>query len=187
LLGDDLCGACKANYYEFQAARSWAIYSGSLRKAILSLKKRQNVALGSAFATRLGRLLSSQHWQPNLVISIPLAKDRQLERGYNQAALLAMPLAEATEMNYQVGGLARVRETSPQFALTARDRWQNLQSAFLAEASLVANKSVLLVDDIMTTGATMNAAAKALREAGAVKVYGLTLARALFERQPEFG
>jgi ComF family protein len=151
------------------------------------LKKRRNEALGAILADKLSAIYSSQRWQVDLVISVPLARDRQLERGYNQATLLAQPLARMTGLNYRADALARVRKTNPQFALTARERWRNLQSAFAAEPTGVAQLSVLVVDDIMTTGATMNAAAKALREAGASKVYGLTLARALFERDPEFG
>ena len=177
----DRCPACTMNEYAFSAARSWAAYSGELRRAILGLKHRRNEALGEEFAKRLLGILGSQDWGIDIVIPIPLEKERLLQRGFNQADLLARPLAEATSLVYSPGALRRTRSTLPQFELGASERWENLRSSFEAESSAVNGKKVLLVDDIMTTGATLDAAAIALRESGAMDVYGLTLARSLFE------
>ncbi|MEX2161915.1 MAG: ComF family protein [Anaerolineales bacterium] len=178
------CGACSANQYQFVSARSWAAYRGELRHAILSMKHRRNAALGVAFAKHLMEAFCGQAWQIDLVIPIPLGARRHRERGFNQAELLARPFAEAAGLQLAAGVLVRLHETLPQFELSASERWKNLHGSFLADPAPLKGKSVLLVDDIMTTGATLDSAAQALNKAGARSVYALTLARALFEGEP---
>jgi len=134
--------------------------------------------LGEALASELIDLLESLNWKVEMVIPVPLGKHRHNERGYNQAATLALPLAYAKGLAYKPSALERRQETASQVNLTKEQRAKNVQGAFWADATLVAGKNILVVDDVTTTGATMDACAQALINAGAICVYGITLARA---------
>jgi ComF family protein len=123
--------------------------------------------------------LKNLAWQIDVIIPVPLGVARQKERGYNQAALIARPVALGTGRSYRPKALSRVRETKTQVGLSIEERRKNVGGAFKAERQRVVDKNVLLIDDVLTTGSTMEACAAALIEAGAGKVYGLTLARAL--------
>jgi ComF family protein len=181
MLDDRSCVACRAHDYAFDAARAWAVYRTELRRAILSLKRRQNKALGRQLALHLCRQYHLQGWKADLVIAIPLATSRQRQRGYNQVDLLGRPTAAMLGLRYVEGALVRSHETEPQFRLNVAQRWENLHGAFQADPAPLRGVAVLLVDDIMTTGATLDAAAEALKSAGARQVFALTLTRALFE------
>ena len=101
------------------------------------------------------------------------------ERGYNQVALLAKPLAGILNWAYEPKALTRVRETRSQVGLSPQERMENISGAFSADPDLVTGKIILLVDDIVTTGATLSACSEALFKAGSLNLYALTLARAL--------
>jgi ComF family protein len=118
-------------------------------------------------------------WPIDLVVPIPLGKKRRRERGYNQVALVAMPLAASLEWPYVPQALKRTRDTRSQVGLSYEERRENITNAFVADARLVRDRAVLLMDDVATTGATLSAAASALNAAGARKIFALTLARAL--------
>ncbi|PWH11804.1 MAG: hypothetical protein DDG60_16240 [Anaerolineae bacterium] len=105
------------------------------------------------------------------------------ERGYNQADLIAHALARIMRWKYQPQALERVRHTRSQVGLNAAQRRANVQAAFQAHSAMVKNKMILLFDDVVTTGATLQSAAEALRAVGAKRVYALTVARAL----PKYG
>lgn len=176
------CIACEAHAYAFDTARAWAVYRGEIRKAILSLKHRQNRILGRRLASYLVELYRSYGWKADLLIPIPLAVGRQRQRGYNQVDLFAQPVAEALGLPCFERALVRRHETEPQFELNAAQRWENLHGTFHADPIPLRGMRILLVDDIMTTGATLDAAAEALKAAGAGQVFAMTLTRALFER-----
>jgi ComF family protein len=149
-----------------------------LRRAILKLKHKQNRPLGAALSRPLVDLVRSLPWQSDGLVSVPLSAGRLAERGYNPVDLLAQPLAVSLGLPLLRTPLQRTRETQPQMALSVRQRWQNVEAAFRAEGSL-SGRQLILVDDIMTTGATLHAAAVALLAAGARRVYALSLARTL--------
>ena len=118
-------------------------------------------------------------WGPNVdwITAVPLGRRRQHERGYNQSALIAEKVAGKLKISYSNELLFRVRETHTQVGLNADERRQNMVDAFTAEPSFCRGKSVLLIDDIATTGATLNACAKALRAAGTEEIFCFTVAR----------
>jgi competence protein ComFC len=137
------------------------------------------VALGDAFARYLAEYVKNLGWQVDLVVPVPLGRQRMKERGYNQAGLLAMPVSCLLNWQYTQRAVLRVRETRSQVGLSWIERKENISGAFRADPSRVFGKVVLLMDDITTTGETITACSDALRKAGAKTVYALTLARAL--------
>lgn len=142
---------------------------GALQRLQHALKYGNRPSLG----VRLGRLVGAA-WaeaalpRPGLLVPVPLHRPRRLERGYNQAERLACGIAEALGVPLREGLLARTRRTRSQTALARAERWQNVEGAFtLAEPENLAGRRVLLVDDVLTTGATVIAAALPLAKAGA--------------------
>jgi ComF family protein len=155
-----------------------AIHDGALRQAIHHLKYRHRREL----ADTLGELLAA-YWQEaslpaDLVIPVPLHAGRLEERGYNQAALLARGLVARVPLALNETGLTRTRETAPQVELKASERTSNVRDAFAWVGDELDGVSVLLIDDVCTTGSTLGACALSLRQAGVGSVWALTLARA---------
>ncbi|MDO8752721.1 MAG: phosphoribosyltransferase family protein [Anaerolineales bacterium] len=118
------------------------------------------------------------NWQIDLIVPIPLGRQRFKERGYNQVGLIAKPLALALNMRYAPNELFRRKETRSQVGLTKMERKANVQNAFQGGAGVI-GKSILVMDDVSTTGSTLSSAAEALYSCGARNVYALTVARAL--------
>lgn len=173
-----ICSNCAENHPAFLAIRSWAVYQGTLREAIHRLKYKHDIALAEALAVHLIEVYNRMQWTVDLITAVPLGSRRLLERGYNQAGMLARPLALFEQKPYAPDAMRRVRETDSQVRLGRSERRANVRDAFEANTSLVSGKVVLVIDDVTTTGATIESCAQALRGAGAAGVYGLTLARA---------
>lgn len=167
--GRGLCVECGAAPI---FGRVWAmgLHRGALREAIHHVKFNGREALGAP----LGRLLADQiPTGHELVVPLPLHPSRLRERGYNQAALIARGLAEGMGLPVAEGALVRLRRTGHQAKLDREDRLRNLRGAFgthRAKDPPWAGRAVLLVDDVLTTGATASAAAEVLRETGAIQV-----------------
>ncbi|HYE14020.1 MAG TPA: phosphoribosyltransferase family protein [Pyrinomonadaceae bacterium] len=171
------CRRCEAE--EFTAARSCGIYEGALRAAVLYLKREPFPS------ARLVRMLAAAQSRPPLdratvVMPVPLHPERERERGFNQAAVLARALARARGLRLDEWSLARVSHTERHRAgMDARARRETVEGAFkVVRPRLVRDESPLIVDDVLTTGATISACAAALKGAGACEVFVLTLARA---------
>jgi ComF family protein len=160
--------------------RACAFHSGPLRQAIHDLKYRDLTAL----AAPLGQMMASAwaaldgNWIPQAVVPVPLHPRRQRQRGYNQSALLARELAATLQLPVLDDILQRVKSTVPQVDLDVEQRRTNVQGAFRCQPGSLAGLSVLLVDDVCTTGATLSSACQALKAAGASSVLAYTLARA---------
>lgn len=183
--GREVCPTCAAHPPAFHAARSWAVMTGSVRKAVHAIKYRRDLGLAHVLAAQLIALVEREAWEIEVVLPIPLGEKRHKERGYNQAALLAFPLALGLGAAYAPHTLKRVRETRSQVGLSAEERRRNVAGAFaVVDGERIAGKTVLLVDDVMTTGATLSAAASALLAAGARDVYAVTVARAVLRHSP---
>jgi ComF family protein len=177
-----LCPACRDKTYAFERARSFAVYEGALVRAILLLKYEQIEPLGAWFAERLAGLVKEQGsaLAADVVVPVPLHRQRERERGYNQAALLSQPLAKRLRLPHKAVLLMRTRARPEKQVLTLEERWESVRGAFATRpGSQVDNLRVLLLDDVLTTGATLDACARALLEAGAKSVVGLTVARAV--------
>ncbi|KUG28986.1 competence protein f [hydrocarbon metagenome] len=184
----ELCAACLILPRPFAALAFHAPYGDLLRDMILAFKFGERPQYGavlrglllSAFeraAARAGQKGGDAPAVPDMVVPVPLYPRRLAWRGFNQSLELARPLARKYGWPIEPGALARIRDTRPQSTLSGRMRRENIQGAFAADATLVRGRTVLLTDDVMTTGATVEAAAKALRAAGASRVDVLVLAR----------
>jgi competence protein ComFC len=178
---NQICPACRDKTYAFERARSWALYDGALVHAILLLKFERIDPLAKLFVDRLAQLVRQDDaMAADMVVPVPLHHDRQGERGYNQADLVARPLAKKLGLSHHAALLARTRPRPDKHLLSLEERWTSVRGAFATRSgSQVDNQRVLLVDDVFTTGATLDACARALREAGAKSVLGLTVARAI--------
>jgi ComF family protein len=152
-----------------------AEYAGPLREAIHRFKYQGQTAGAPALAALLEPRLRLVLTPGALLAPVALHARRERERGYNQAALLAGELARALGAELDAHALRRIRATRPQYTLTARERAGNLQGAFQAGPAC-AGRTIVLIDDICTTGATLRAAAGAARDAGAAQVYAAVLA-----------
>lgn len=177
LLADGSCPLCSVlREIAFDAVRSAFVYDGTIRDAIHKFKFKQKLGLSYTFANAIFSVYLNQNWQVDWVLPVPISKERLNERGYNQSAWVAKTFSLKSDLPYTVNGIWKRRNTAHQAALTESERRKNLGGAFKAEPVIVKGKSVLLIDDVLTTGTTINECARALRNAGAERVYGLTVA-----------
>jgi len=175
---DGICARCRTAPLQIECIRSVVYFEGVLREAMHWLKYRGRTAL----AEPLGGLLAAYWMQhpmtADVVVPVPLHATRLRERGYNQAALLAREMARRVGLVVDELTLVRQRATAPQVELDAKQRKENVRDAFRCSDDALTSKQVLLIDDVCTTGATLEACAVALLEGGARGVQALTLARA---------
>ncbi|MCL1889952.1 MAG: ComF family protein [Desulfovibrionaceae bacterium] len=174
----ELCPHCRISPKPWGRAYFLAAYSGTLRDLVRRIKFNGQLslaeALGMLLAVRSG--LAEKRADYDRIAPIPLHQRRQGKRGFNQALEISRPLAAATGIPLSFTGLLRVEDTRPQSGLTRKKRAENLCQAFAADDSWH-NLRILLVDDVLTTGATLHAAASALLRAGALSVDVAALAR----------
>lgn len=171
------CPECRAHPRLITNIRSACWHEGAVREAIHALKYKRRRDVAPALARLLAAQLASENAPFELITSVPLHPARELERGYNQAELLAEQTARVMRSTY-VRTLKRTRATADQIGLSAVERRANVHAAFVSTGNAVAGKNVVLIDDVCTTGATLDACAAALFANHARAVYGLTVARA---------
>lgn len=174
------CLGCQGRTFAFARARSYAAYDGRLIRAIVMLKFERIEPLAVWFAECLTKVVEREHLTADIVVPVALHRQRESERGYNQADLIARPLARKLGLPYRAVLLTRTKPRPDKHILSLSERWESVRGAFATRpGSQVDNLRVLLVDDVLTTGATLDACAKALLQAGAKSVVGLTVARAV--------
>lgn len=171
------CGACLSSPPAYSACQAPLRYAAPLDRLLPRFKFHAGLAEG-----RLLGALVRQRVRPepgiDVLVPLPLYAARLGRRGYNQALELARPLARAWHLPLRPAALRRVRDTAPQSELDAAARRRNVRGAFAADADAVRGRRVLLLDDVITTGATVGEAASALLAAGAIEVRVLAAARA---------
>lgn len=173
-----ICRSCKEVQPRFSVLRSWSVFDDPVQEALHRLKYRRDIALGEALASQMVDFVRGLEWPVDLIVPIPLGRKRLKERGYNQVGLIARPLAMALNLEYAPRVLARRRETRSQVGLGKEERRENVMNAFVA-VERVKGKTILVMDDVATTGSTLSAGAEAFLSSGAKDVYALTVARAL--------
>ncbi|HAV77516.1 MAG TPA: hypothetical protein DCX53_09220 [Anaerolineae bacterium] len=159
--------------------RSWAVFDSPVQNALHTLKYRRNVGIGEAIARQMADFVQSLDWDVDMLVPVPLGKSRLKERGYNQVGLVARPLAYEVGLQYSPQALWKTRDTRSQVGLSISQRKENVINAYQASPAVVNRKSILLMDDVATTGSTIQSCATALISAGARDVYSITIARAL--------
>jgi ComF family protein len=179
---DTVCGGCIARPPAFAAARAALLYDDASRRLILGFKRADRTHAAPAFARWMARAGANLLAEADIVAPVPLHWSRLLARRYNQAALLANALAKLAGKQALPDLLRRRRRTPTQGGLGRSARFRNVAGAFEIvgrHRAKIADKHILLIDDVLTTGATVEACAKALLRAGASNVSVLTLARVL--------
>lgn len=176
------CGACMTHRNYFTMARALGTYEGSLQEAIHHWKYEGKTNLTPFFAEWMAEGVE-RYWEPDffdLLIPVPLYPQRLRERGFNQALLLVKELSWRTGIPYRKTILQKKKPTVPQVNLSGVEREKGLRGAFhVIEKEELVGKSILLVDDVYTTGATVNECSKVLSRGGAKRVDVLTLAHAV--------
>ena len=183
----ELCPACAQSGRRFDGVRAPYRYEGSIRQAILALKYGRIKAAAPQLGELLADYLEENPLPGDLMAPVPMHPSRRRERGYNQAELLARRVAGRCDILYQNDLLARARRVDPQAGMaSASSRATNVaDSVIVSPHNEVSGAAIILVDDVATTGSTLNACAAALKEAGAASVWCLTLAVAGSNRTGE--
>lgn len=175
-----LCPTCERTPSALDHIAATAVFASPLREAIHALKYDNNRSLARPLGERMAAFWQAGHMEADLIVPVPLHRSRQAERGYNQAALLAHVLGQATGIPVAERTVMRKKATRQQALLNAVERRANVKDAFTCRADMT-GKRIVLLDDVCTTGSTLEACASALRAAGAASVWAFTLARARWE------
>jgi ComF family protein len=177
--GDHFCSRCIGWSPFFDMARSVSVYEGMLRKAIHFFKYNNKSMLAAPLGKLLSvygvRRLSIKEYE--LIMPVPLHPRRLRQRGFNQSLVLARKAARAWGKKVSAESLKRLRWTTPQTDLSEKQRRKNVKGAFSCREEAVRGKKILLIDDVYTSGSTVNECARVLKSQGALKVAVLTLAR----------
>ena len=170
---------CIDSFQNLKWIRSYSHYQPPLSLALQKLKYHRDIGIAEVLAQYLVELYNKNKVDIDMVIPVPLSPIRLHERGYNQSFLLALPFSMMVNKPINKQSLRRVKETRSQVGLDRHERYVNVSEAFSADSSVVSGKNILLIDDVTTTGSTLEACAAALKVAGAMDIVGLTLARAV--------
>jgi competence protein ComFC len=173
-----LCTSCIKWRAGIDGIRSPFRFDGVMREAIHQLKYRNLRTLAEPLVKLLYNYVESHPVPGDVLVPVPLHPKRLKERGYNQSVLLANELGKLTQLPVEQDCLVRRQPTSPQAkTATVEERRTNVSEAFICRDDGLRNRQVILIDDVATSGATLNACAQALKAGGAASVWGLVMAR----------
>ena len=175
--GREYCMDCAAGKHIFSQGRAPFVYDGVMRRSVSRFKYGGRKEYADFYAEEIMRRCWKEvaFWKAEVIVPIPLHPSRRRKRGFNQAELVAERLSRQTGIPMDAGLLKRVKKTRAQKELSREERASNLKGAFAAREEEFPFRRILLVDDIYTTGSTMDEAARILREAGARSVYFLCI------------
>lgn len=184
---DHICGDCSKKKPAFDKVRTWGVHRGAGRYAVIGLKFGRKTKLADHLANLMTATLLKEFEMGEIdtIIPVPLHKRRLRWRGFNQSLLLAKGISSATGIEVDYLTLKRIRHTKPQTRLPLNQRSENVKGAFqVARPNFVKDRTILLVDDVFTSGATLTECAKTLKASGARAVYALCAVRAVLD-EPE--
>ncbi len=169
----EYCGDCRRRVHVFDAGIGVFAYNDVIRKSIYDFKYKDMRIYSRFYGERMATHSASyiQHWKPDVIIPVPVSKKKFLKRGYNQAELIARELSLHSGIPMDNRVLYRRKDTKPQKEVDRESRRKNLENAFIISQNVVKYKKVVLVDDIYTTGSTIDECARTLKDAGIEKVY----------------
>jgi ComF family protein len=178
---EHLCGKCLTGRYYFKRARSVAFYEGCLREILHRFKYDGKLSLGRVLSRILADHYPGELDDIDLLVAVPLHISKLRTREFNQSIVMAQDLAKSIKVSFNAQALKKVKDTKPQYEMgNESERRRNVGGAFaVKDVSGVSGKSVLLLDDVFTTGSTLNECARVLLKSGVVKVQALTLLRAV--------
>lgn len=185
MMEDAMCSECIANTPEFDKARFVFKYNDVSGKIITGLKYTDKTPYAKTLAKFMSNKINELSDDYDLIVSVPIHPKKLVARKYNQSALLANRLGKITKKAVNNLVLRKVRNIRPQASLTRKERIENAKDAYAVNIKYKDNilgKKILLVDDVITTGATANECAKILKKAGADKVYLLTATKTILEK-----
>lgn len=173
----EYCNDCTGTKHHYNRGRALWLHKPPVSSSIYQFKYHNQRVFGKYYADEMQKQLEAvvRKWKPELIIPIPLHPLRKRKRGYNQSAILAKELGKRLDIPVDISVLKRVRYTNPQKKLDSKTRKRNLYHAFKVSKRMKKFKNVLLIDDIYTTGNTIDEAAKKLKEAGVENVFFLTV------------
>ena len=173
----EYCRDCMHTHHYYEKGLSLWLHQAPVSTSVYQFKYHNQRRFGEIYAEELVRQYSSviQRWKPDVIIPIPLHRKRRRKRGFNQAEILANQIGRKMNLPVDKKMLFRICRTKPQKTLSHRERKENLKHAFAIVPGSCKVRRVLLIDDIYTTGNTIDAAAEILRKSGVEKVYFLTI------------
>ena len=181
--GSGICLSCSGTNFHFEKARSSLKFEGDVQKAIHKFKYARYKFLAQPFAEFLFDTLQSTDWDIDLISYVPLFPTREKNRGYNQSQLLAQELSKLTNIP-TFDDIVRLRDTPSQTHLSKKERRKNVENCFKVNNKVaVKDKTILLIDDVFTTGSTCDEISKELKKHHAKEVYILTVAHANFKQK----
>lgn len=175
-----ICEECCENSLFFERALAYGVYQDTLIKIIHEFKFNNKPYIAKYLACKLGKLIDSECdlRGADLIVSVPLHRNKEKKRGYNQSYLLAKELSRMMRIKLSKDALCKIRDTESQSVKSMKERRRNIKGSFVVKNEReIKGKSVILVDDVLTTGSTVNECSRILRHAGAKKVYVITVAR----------
>ncbi len=173
----EYCGDCERQPIYYEQGKNLWVHKGKVSWSIYQFKYHNRRIYGEVYARELFRRYGAyiKAWGIDVIIPIPIHVKRRKKRGYNQAEIIAKELAKLTGLPIDLEAVKRIQDTRPQKELDHRERRRNLQKAFVLEKIAKVPRRILLIDDIYTTGATINAVARLLNEKEGSKVWFLTI------------